>query len=76
MNFYFRWKHRDGSTVEFSPAGWASDDPLKADWLLKMNELSSSGPAICPATRVWLQNECELVKVSGPVVREFPPMTS
>src|ERR1700741_1142657 len=35
--------HRDGSTVEFSPAGWASDDPVKADWLAKMNQLSSSG---------------------------------
>jgi hypothetical protein len=41
MNFCFKWRHRDGSTVEFSPAGWASDDPPKVDWLSKMDQLVS-----------------------------------
>jgi hypothetical protein len=73
MNFCFKWRHRDGSTVEFSPAGWASDDPLKADWLSRMHQLSSSGPAIPPVIRMWLQRECELINVSGPIVQELPP---
>src|SRR5260221_4674486 len=61
VNFYFKWTHRDGSTVEFNPSDWASDDPLKADWLLKMNELYSSKPAICPVVRFWLREFCELI---------------
>jgi hypothetical protein len=73
MNFCFKWRHRDGSTVEFSPAGWASGDPLKADWLSKMNQLSSSGPAIPPAIRMWLQSEGELINVSGPIVGRCLP---
>ena len=60
-NFSFKWRHQDGSTVEFNPSGWASDDPLKADWLLKMNELCSSKPAICPIVRLWLREYCELI---------------
>jgi hypothetical protein len=34
---------------------------LKADWLLKMNELCSSKPAICPVVRFWLREYCELI---------------
>jgi hypothetical protein len=60
-NFCFKWRHQDGSTVEFNPSGWASDDPLKADWLSKMNELCSSKPAICPMVRLWLREYCELI---------------
>ena len=30
MNFTFKWKHRDGSIVEFSAQGLRSDDPEKA----------------------------------------------
>lgn len=67
VNFSFKWRHRDGSTIEFNPMGWTSDDPLKADWLSKMNQLSSAGPAITPVIRTWLQNECELISVSGPI---------
>ena len=65
MNFAFKWRYRDGSIVEFAPTGWTSNDPLKADWLSKMNQLSSSGPAISPAIRNWLQEECELIDFSG-----------
>ena len=68
VNFCFKWRHRDGSTVEFNRTGWRSDDPLKADWLSKVNQLSSSGPAIPPGVRNWLQEECELIEVSGPNV--------
>jgi hypothetical protein len=60
-NFCFKWRHQDGSTVEFNPSGWASDDPLKADWLLKMNELCSSKPAICPIVRFWFREYYELI---------------
>src|SRR4029077_2447005 len=35
VNFCFKWRHRDGSTIEFSANGWSSDDPAKADWLSK-----------------------------------------
>jgi hypothetical protein len=62
MNFAFKWKHQDGSIVEFSPAGWRFDDPAKADWLTKMNQLSSSATAIAPAIRTWLQQYCELIE--------------
>ena len=68
MNFSFKWRHQDGSVVEFSPVGWTSDDPKKAAWLSEMNRLSSSGPAIPPVVRSWLQRECELVEFIGPVV--------
>jgi hypothetical protein len=51
--------------VEFAPTSWTSNDPLKADWLSKMNQLSSSGPAIPPAIRKWLKEECELIDFSG-----------
>jgi hypothetical protein len=60
-DFCFRWRHRDGSTVEFNPSGWVSSDPSKADWLVKMNELCSSKPAICPVVRFWLREYCELI---------------
>jgi hypothetical protein len=55
-----------GSTVEVNPTGWSCDDPLKADWLSKMNQLCSSSPGIAPGIRNWLQEECELIDVSGP----------
>src|SRR5260370_41386068 len=60
-NFCFKWRRQDGSAVEFNPSGWASDDPLKSEWLIKMNELCSSKPAICPVVRFWLREYCELI---------------
>jgi hypothetical protein len=65
MNFKFKWKHWDGSIVEFSPAGWRSDDPVKTDWLTRMNQLSSSAPAIAQGIRIWLQQYCELIEFRG-----------
>jgi hypothetical protein len=62
MNFSFKWKHQDGSMIEFSAVGWRSDDPGKAEWLTKMNQLSSSTPAIAPGIRLWLQEYCELIE--------------
>jgi hypothetical protein len=66
VNFCFKWRHRDGSTVEFSPNGWISDDPIKADWLSRMNQLYGCGPGIPPGVLNWLRNECELIEVNGP----------
>src|ERR1700756_3542798 len=60
-DFRIKWRHQDGSTIEFSPRGWASDDPWKARWLFKMNDLCSSSPAICPVVRSWLREYCELI---------------
>ena len=62
MNFTFKWQHRDGSIVEFSAAGWRSDDQAKADWLAKTNQLSNSTPAIASGVRTWLQQYCELIE--------------
>jgi hypothetical protein len=61
VNFCFEWRHRDGSTVEFNPNGWTSDDPVKSDWLSKMNRLYSSSPGVPPVIRKWLQEECYLI---------------
>jgi hypothetical protein len=66
VNFCFKWRHRDGSIVEFSANGWFSDDAIIADWLSKMNQLYSSTPGISPVIRNWLQEECELIEVSPP----------
>jgi hypothetical protein len=60
-DFSIKWRHQDGSTIEFNPRGWTSDDPLKAQWLLQMNDLCSSRPAICPVVRSWLREFCELI---------------
>jgi hypothetical protein len=65
VNFCFKWRHRNGSTVEFNPNGWICDDPIIADWLSKMNQLYSSTPGISPAVRNWLQEECELIDVGA-----------
>jgi len=73
VDFLFKWRHRDGSTVEFSPAGWISDDPIKADWLSEISQLYSSTPGIPPPIRNWLQEECELIDVSGPDGWELTP---
>jgi hypothetical protein len=68
VNFCFKWRLRDGSTVEFNRNGWISDDPIKADWLSEMDQLYSSTPGIPPAIRNWLQEHCELTDFSGPSV--------
>jgi len=66
MTFLFRWKHVDGSIVEFSENGWTSDDGEKRDWLIKMSEFCSSSPVLAPAIRIWLQENCQLVEFIGP----------
>jgi hypothetical protein len=40
MNFAFKWKHEDGSIVEFS-AGGGHPTIQKTDWMRKMNNLSA-----------------------------------
>ena len=65
MTFLFRWRHQDGSTVEFSDKGWRSDDPEKNDWLIKMSQLCASYPVLSPAIRIWLRENCQIVEFSG-----------
>jgi hypothetical protein len=65
FSFSFRWKHEDGSVVEFTDMGWTSDDPQKTDWLMKMNSLCSSTPSIAPGIRAWLDRHCELISFRG-----------
>jgi hypothetical protein len=62
MHFAFKWKHRDGSTIGFSPEGWHSDDPAKVGWLNQESELLSSWPVIPAGIRTWLQQNCELIE--------------
>lgn len=65
LPFLFRWKHADGSIVEFSDQGWGSDDPEKNEWLNKMSQLSASYPVLSPAIRMWLRENCQLIEFSG-----------
>ena len=65
MNFALKWKHLDGSMVEFSETGWRSDDPEKAGWLTKMNDLSSAETEIAPGVRICLQQYGNLVEFRG-----------
>jgi hypothetical protein len=65
LPFLFRWKHADGSIVEFSDQGWGSDDPEKNEWLNKMSQLSASYPVLSPAIRMWLRENCHLIEFSG-----------
>jgi hypothetical protein len=76
MIFLFRWKHEDGSIVEFSHKGWKADDPEKEAWLVKMSELCSAAPVIAPGIRVWLNETCQLVEYKGPVAPLSPARIS
>ena len=64
--FLFRWRHRDGSIIEFSERGWSSNDPKKTRWLIRMSQLCSSSPALTPRIKLWLENNCRLVDFTGP----------
>jgi hypothetical protein len=66
MSFQFRWKHKDGSIVEFSEKGWRADDPEKGAWLNKMSAGCRPPPALTLAVKIWLQSNCELVESRGP----------
>jgi hypothetical protein len=62
MNLRFKWRHRDGSTIEFSPTkGWTSDDSAKTEWLSKLDHPPSTTPVIPPSVLSWLQQECQLI---------------
>jgi hypothetical protein len=62
MSFQFRWKHKDGSIVEFSEKGWRADDPEKDAWLNEMSAGRSPSPVLTLAIKIWLQSNCELVQ--------------
>lgn len=66
--FLFRWRHKDGSIIEFSDQGWTSSDPRKRRWLLRMSALCSSSPALTPRIKVWLENNCRLIEFTGPEI--------
>jgi hypothetical protein len=65
MSFLFRWKHQDGSIVEFSEKGWRADDPEKEAWLIKMSAPGSPSPVLTIAMKIWLQTNCQLVESRG-----------
>jgi hypothetical protein len=74
MSFQFRWKHKDGSTVEFSEKGWRADDPEKDAWLNKISASCSPAPVLTLAIKIWLQSNCELVESRG--LHEAPDLKS
>jgi hypothetical protein len=61
-----RWQHEDGSIVEFSTAGWKSEDAAKTRWLTQMSDLTSSSPVISPLIRMWLEEYCRPIELPGP----------
>ena len=65
MSFRFRWKHKDGSIVEFSEKGWRADDPGKDAWLNKMSARYSPSPVLTLGIKIWLQRNCQLVEFRG-----------
>ncbi len=65
MSFRFRWKHKDGSIVEFSEKGWKTDDPGKDAWLNKMSARYSPSPVLTLGIKIWLQRNCQLVEFRG-----------
>jgi len=65
MSFRFRWKHNDGSIVEFSEKGWRTDDPEKDAWLNQMSVRNSPSPVFTLGIKIWLQKNCQLVESGG-----------
>jgi hypothetical protein len=65
MTFRFRWKHKDGSIVEFSEKGWRTDDPGKDAWLNKMSARYSPSPVLTLGIKIWLQRNCQLIESGG-----------
>jgi hypothetical protein len=65
MSFRYRWKHKDGSIVEFSEKGWRTDDPGKDAWLNKMSVRNSPSPVLTVGIKIWLQRNCQLVEFRG-----------
>jgi hypothetical protein len=78
MFFSFKWIHGDGSTIEFSPEGWHSDDRTKIDWLNEESGQSNCWPVIPSLIRAWLQRNCELIEFRGviPDVHAAPVLTN
>jgi|GEM_PF-1735922 hypothetical protein len=70
--FLFRWRHKDGSIIEFSEQGWNSDDPKKRRWLTRTSGLCSSSPALTPRIKIWLKNNCRLIEFTGPEIVAAP----
>jgi Phage integrase family len=65
MTFRYRWKHKDGSIVQFSEKGSRTDDPGKDAWLNKMSMRNSHSPVLTLGIKIWLQRNCQLVESGG-----------
>ena len=65
MSFTFKWKHKDGSIVEFSEKGWRTNDPGKDAWLNKMTVRNGPSPVLTRGIKIWLQRNCQLVEIRG-----------
>jgi hypothetical protein len=61
MSFTFKWKHKDGSIVEFSERGWRAGDPKKSAWLSKMSEHCRPSPVLTRTIKLWLRKNCKPV---------------
>ena len=64
MSFRFRWKHKDGSIVEFSEKGWRTDDPGRDEWLNRMSARYGPSPVLTRGIKIWLQRNCQPVEFS------------
>jgi hypothetical protein len=65
MSFRFRWKHKDGSIVEFSEKGWRTDDPGRDAWLNRMSARYGPSPVLTRGIKIWLQRNCQPVEFNG-----------
>jgi hypothetical protein len=65
MSLILKWRHKDGSVVQFSIAGWKSSDPAKSRWLNQMSNACSSTPTISIAIRIWLKQYCRPIEIRG-----------
>jgi hypothetical protein len=65
MSFIFRWKHKDGSIVEFCEKGWRAEDPENNAWLSKMSGRCGPSPVLTRTIKIWLQKNCKPVDFRG-----------
>ena len=65
MSLVLKWRHEDGSVVQFSTVGWKSNDPAKTRWLNQMSNACSPTPTISIAIRIWLKQYCRPIELRG-----------
>jgi hypothetical protein len=72
MSFTFKWKHKDGSIVEFSEKGWRAEDPEKSAWLSEMSAHCCPSPVLTRAIKLWLRKNCKPVDLIESNELPFP----